>query len=140
LGTNPLSLAAPGLNGDSFVLDMATSAVAMGKIEMKNRTNSAIPSQWLDPDTGALHPLGGDESNSSYKGYGLVVLVEILCGILSGTETFLKFLFKQIEIKLQVEPTVPIYACLVISKGWQILAIALLPSTQSALLQDSKNV
>jgi LDH2 family malate/lactate/ureidoglycolate dehydrogenase len=84
LGTNPLSLAAPGLNGDSFVLDMATSAVAMGKIEMKNRTNSAIPSQWLDPDTGALHPLGGDESNSSYKGYGLVVLVEILCGILSG--------------------------------------------------------
>lgn len=32
LGTNPLSLGAPGLNGDSFVLDMATTAVAVGKV------------------------------------------------------------------------------------------------------------
>lgn len=32
LGTNPISLAAPAKNGDSFVLDMATTAVAIGKI------------------------------------------------------------------------------------------------------------
>ena len=32
LGTNPISVAAPGLNGDSFVLDMATSAVSYGKV------------------------------------------------------------------------------------------------------------
>ena len=32
LGTNPLSVAAPGKNGDSFVLDMATSCVALGKV------------------------------------------------------------------------------------------------------------
>ena len=32
IGTNPLSLAAPGKDGDSFVLDMATSAVAVGKV------------------------------------------------------------------------------------------------------------
>lgn len=31
-GTNPLTLAAPGKNGDSFVLDMATSTVAYGKV------------------------------------------------------------------------------------------------------------
>ena len=37
LGTNPLSLAAPAQNGDSFVLDMATTAVAVGKIEMQVR-------------------------------------------------------------------------------------------------------
>ena len=32
LGTNPLSVAAPAKNGDSFVLDMATTAVAVGKV------------------------------------------------------------------------------------------------------------
>ena len=32
VGTNPLSVAAPGKEGDSFVLDMATSAVALGKV------------------------------------------------------------------------------------------------------------
>lgn len=36
LGTNPLTLAAPGLGGDSFVLDMATSAVALGKVCISN--------------------------------------------------------------------------------------------------------
>jgi hypothetical protein len=35
LGTNPISLAAPGKNGDSFVLDMATTAVAVGKVRGK---------------------------------------------------------------------------------------------------------
>ena len=32
VGTNPISVAAPGKDGDSFVLDMATSAVALGKV------------------------------------------------------------------------------------------------------------
>ena len=32
LGTNPISVAAPGPDGDSFVLDMATSTVALGKV------------------------------------------------------------------------------------------------------------
>jgi hypothetical protein len=32
LGTNPISVSAPGRSGDSFVLDMATSAVALGKV------------------------------------------------------------------------------------------------------------
>lgn len=32
LGTNPITMAAPGKNGDSFVLDMATSTVALGKV------------------------------------------------------------------------------------------------------------
>lgn len=32
LGTNPISVAAPANDGDSFVLDMATSAVALGKV------------------------------------------------------------------------------------------------------------
>ena len=34
MGTNPLCLAAPAKNGDSFVLDMATTAVALGKVRL----------------------------------------------------------------------------------------------------------
>nr|CAD7420927.1 unnamed protein product [Timema poppensis] len=99
LGTNPLTLAAPAQNGDSFVLDMATTAVAVGKIEVQRRKNESIPENWaLGPDgrvttdvdvafnTGCLLPLGGTEQSSGYKGYGLGLLVETFCGILGGEE------------------------------------------------------
>ena len=96
LGTNPLSLSAPGKNEDSFVLDMATSAVAVGKIEVQRRKKEGIPRGWamdkdgentMDPNAamkGALYPLGGEEDTSGYKGYGLGMLVEVFCGILGG--------------------------------------------------------
>lgn len=32
MGTNPIAVAAPAAEGDSFVLDMATTAVAVGKV------------------------------------------------------------------------------------------------------------
>ena len=35
---------------------------------------------------GGLLPLGGSELSSGYKGYGLAMLVEVLCGILAGSE------------------------------------------------------
>ncbi|KAF5303720.1 hypothetical protein FQR65_LT00864 [Abscondita terminalis] len=98
LGTNPLSLAAPGENGDSFILDMATTTVAVGKVEMQKRKNQPIPHGWAQDrngqsttdafeayDAACLMPLGGLEMNSGYKGYGLGMLVEIFCGILSGS-------------------------------------------------------
>nr|CAD7426367.1 unnamed protein product [Timema monikensis] len=98
LGTNPLTLAAPAQNGDSFVLDMATTAVAVGKIEVQRRKKENIPENWaLGPDgrvttdvdvafnTGCLLPLGGTEQSSGYKGYGLGLLVETFCGILGGS-------------------------------------------------------
>ncbi|XP_069681972.1 uncharacterized oxidoreductase YjmC-like [Periplaneta americana] len=97
LGTNPLSLAAPGKNGDSFVLDMATTAVAVGKIEVQRRKGEPIAEGWAqDPEgrittdadlafkTSCLMPLGGAEITSGYKGYGLGLLVETFCGILAG--------------------------------------------------------
>ncbi|KAJ8916324.1 hypothetical protein NQ315_005019 [Exocentrus adspersus] len=99
LGTNPVSLGAPALNGDSFVLDMATTAVAVGKIELARRKGTDIPKGWAMNDKGELEtnaeaaatvgklmPLGGDEINSGYKGYGIGMLVEIFCGILSGSK------------------------------------------------------
>ncbi|XP_045158962.2 uncharacterized oxidoreductase YjmC-like [Mercenaria mercenaria] len=97
LGTNPLSLAAPGKNGDSFVLDMATSTCALGKIELHDRKNIRIPEGWgvdqhgkmsNDPkpvlNGGGLMPLGGSELTGGYKGYGLAMMVEIFCGILGN--------------------------------------------------------
>ncbi|CAH8508510.1 unnamed protein product [Dicrocoelium dendriticum] len=98
VGTNPITVAAPSdTPGDEFVLDMATSAVALGKIEMCRRRGLPIPHGWAadsegrsttEPKVaiteGALLPLGGEESTSGYKGSGLAMMVEIFCGILAG--------------------------------------------------------
>ncbi|KYN02561.1 PREDICTED: uncharacterized oxidoreductase YjmC [Cyphomyrmex costatus] len=98
LGTNPLSLGMAACDGDEFVLDMATTAVALGKIELAIRKNEDIPEGWALGSDGKmtrdaeeaykaslLMPLGGEEHNSGYKGYGLGLMVEILCGILTGS-------------------------------------------------------
>lgn len=45
-GTNPLSIAAPGKGDDAFVLDMATSTVAFGKVEISNLKGEKIPTSW----------------------------------------------------------------------------------------------
>ncbi|XP_316604.5 uncharacterized oxidoreductase YjmC isoform X2 [Anopheles gambiae] len=97
LGTNPISVGAPGKDGDGFVLDMATTAVAVGKIEMQRRKNEPIPVGWAQGpdghpttdasvafDTACLMPLGGTELTSGYKGYGLGAMVEVFCGVLAG--------------------------------------------------------
>ncbi|GMS86719.1 hypothetical protein PENTCL1PPCAC_8894, partial [Pristionchus entomophagus] len=99
LGTNPISLAAAGKEGDAFVLDMATTTVAIGKIELASRKGESVPASWgadgsgrvsTDPDTirneGALLPLGGDERSGGYKGYGMASMVEIFCGLLGGAQ------------------------------------------------------
>ncbi|KAH8360589.1 hypothetical protein KR200_009711 [Drosophila serrata] len=97
LGTNPLSLGANATNGDKFLLDMATTAVAVGKIEIQRRKGAPLPDGWAqDPEgnvtndaelgfaTGCLMPLGGSELTSGYKGYGLGAMVDILSGVMSG--------------------------------------------------------
>ncbi|KAK4320008.1 hypothetical protein Pmani_009077 [Petrolisthes manimaculis] len=98
IGTNPISLAAPALQGDGFVLDMATSVVSFGKVVVADLKGEKVPDNWVvdkagrntqDPSQllrqgGALLPLGGSVLHSNYKGLGLGVMVEILCSILSG--------------------------------------------------------
>ena len=97
LGTNPISFAAPADKGDSFVLDMATTAVAVGKIEIQRRKGAEVPLGWAHDtkgnvttnsdvafESGCLAPLGGDELTSGFKGYGLGTMVEVLCGVLAG--------------------------------------------------------
>lgn len=100
LGTNPLSLGAPGQNDDSFVLDMATTTVALGKLEIQKRKGGLLPRGWALNENGEMEsdperaikalrllPLGGDEASGGYKGYGLCSMVEILSGVLSGANT-----------------------------------------------------
>ncbi|XP_017096034.2 uncharacterized oxidoreductase YjmC isoform X1 [Drosophila bipectinata] len=97
LGTNPLSLGANATNDDHFLLDMATTAVAVGKIEIQRRKGAKLPDGWAqDPEgnntndaelgfsTGCLYPLGGAELTSGYKGYGLGAMVDVLSGVMSG--------------------------------------------------------
>uniref|UniRef100_A0A1I7XQ96 Peptidase A1 domain-containing protein n=1 Tax=Heterorhabditis bacteriophora TaxID=37862 RepID=A0A1I7XQ96_HETBA len=99
LGSNPICMAAPANNGDSFFLDMASTTVAYGKIEVVDRRGGRrIPSAWgadangietFDPKTvlngGGLQPLGGSDATGGYKGTGLCMMVEVLCGIMAGS-------------------------------------------------------
>ena len=95
LGTNPISIAIPSDLEGPLYLDMATSAAAAGKIALAVARNDRVPDGWVigsdgrptnDPrqlrEGGALLPLGGPEGG--YKGTGLAVIVEILCGLLTG--------------------------------------------------------
>lgn len=90
VGNNPVAYAVPTGRGAPLVLDMATSVVAGGKLDMARIKGQPIPLGWaLDaqgqPTTdpvaarqGALLPLGGP------KGYGLALVLDIFCGVLSG--------------------------------------------------------
>jgi LDH2 family malate/lactate/ureidoglycolate dehydrogenase len=91
IGNNPIAFAAPSLTRGPVVLDMALSIAAGGRIRIAAKNGERIPSDWLldrdgratdDPqalyDGGALLPLG-------YKGFGLAVFGEILCGALTGS-------------------------------------------------------
>jgi LDH2 family malate/lactate/ureidoglycolate dehydrogenase len=98
LGTDPWSFAAPTSNGRPFLLDMATTTVAAGRIRNKANEGLPTPDGWVldsegrpsnDPlvareKGGFLTSLGGSPENSSYKGYGLAAMVNILGSCLSG--------------------------------------------------------
>ncbi len=97
LGTNPLAFAIPAGKEPAFVLDFATTTVPKGKLEVYKRKGLPLKDGWAideqghsttDPDAalrGALLPLGGfGTDHSGHKGYGLGLLVDILCGVLSG--------------------------------------------------------
>lgn len=99
-GTNPIAFGAPVEGEPPFLLDMATTAVAGGKLEIAQRQGKGIPAGWAvdgegadtdDPGIlrkgGALLPLGSRFETSSYKGYGLGLMVDILTGVLSGTNS-----------------------------------------------------
>lgn len=91
LSTNPLAVSIPGGEGEApIVLDMATTVAAYGKVKTKAQRGEMMPEGWMidregkpltDPkraNEGFLLPIGG------YKGYGLALVIGLLCGTLNG--------------------------------------------------------
>jgi LDH2 family malate/lactate/ureidoglycolate dehydrogenase len=86
MGTNPLSIAVPAGKERPFVLDMATSTVPRGKLEVYERVGKTMPVTWATDEGGGLLPLGGaEEESGGHKGYGLCLAADILSGVLSGS-------------------------------------------------------
>ena len=97
LGTNPIAVAIPAGEEPPFVADFATTPVAFGKIDIRQRIGEPLPLGWAqdadgDPSTnafiiregGALVPLGSDREHGSHKGYCLGAIVDIVSAVLSG--------------------------------------------------------
>lgn len=95
VSTNPVAIAAPS-DGAPLLLDMSTSAVALGKIMAAKDAGTSIPEGWAidsggqpatDPaDVATLTPMGGP------KGSGLSLMFEVLASVLAAnpviTEAF----------------------------------------------------
>lgn len=89
LGSNPLAYAAPTPSGDPILLDIATAAVAGGKVYAAHQRGEAIPPNWLiGPDgkpttDGSLYPAEACLAPmAGHKGYGLGLWCEILSGVM----------------------------------------------------------
>jgi L-2-hydroxycarboxylate dehydrogenase (NAD+) len=104
LGTNPICLAVPSSGKTHFLLDMATTVVPRGKVEMYERRDLSIPHGWVVDERGADttdtrrfqelfnsgSPYGGHlllggagEDLGGHKGYGLALFVDLLCAGMS---------------------------------------------------------
>lgn len=97
LGTNPIAMAFPGQDEPPVVIDMATSTVAYGKVEIAKREGTPMPHGWAidaegqpttDPDAmmdgGAQLPLGSTYEQGGHKGYCLATMVDVLTSVMSG--------------------------------------------------------
>lgn len=92
LGCSPIACGAPSGKTPAFILDMAPSVVARGKVHKALRRGESIPKGWaLDKDGrdttdpaaalsgGVMLPMGGP------KGVGLAVAMDVFSGVLSGS-------------------------------------------------------
>ncbi len=94
--TNPFTCAVPRAGAAPVVLDMATSAVAMGKVRVAYNAGTQVPqgalvdhegSPTTDPAVMYEKPLGALGPFGAHKGYGLAVMCELLGGALAGEWT-----------------------------------------------------
>jgi LDH2 family malate/lactate/ureidoglycolate dehydrogenase len=96
--TNPLSIGFPTLEEPPWLFDMATSVVPFNRITMMRDNGESIPLGWgvdadgtptTDPSqVRFLHPLGGTREQGGHKGYGLMMMVAVLCNVLSASWAF----------------------------------------------------
>ena len=97
LGLNPIGIAAPTRNAEPYIFDASMSSLAANKIQLLRRVGGTALAGWVAGEDGApimeegpvpekyrMLPLGGTREIGSHKGYGLMMLVEILTGALSG--------------------------------------------------------
>ena len=96
-GTNPVTIGIPIPGEPPFILDMATSAVAQGKIRVAHNKREKVSPEWLiddkgqptsDPRFGVIEPFGALRTFGLHKGYGLAVVCELLGGALTGGGTW----------------------------------------------------
>ena len=97
VGLNPIAVAVPAAAEAPFVFDASMSGVAGNKIRIANRLGRGTLPGWIAQADGTpimdeapipegfMHlPLGGTREIGSHKGYGLAMMVEVLCSTLSG--------------------------------------------------------
>lgn len=98
IGNNVMAFAAPAGRYPPFVLDMAPTMAIANKLHMLQWAGKPIPEGWAidgagrpitDPATyfslpGAILPLGSSPANGVHKGFGLLLMVDVLSGLLSG--------------------------------------------------------
>jgi LDH2 family malate/lactate/ureidoglycolate dehydrogenase len=102
-GTNPVAIAAPALHHPPVLFDAATCSIANNKVQLARRMQSPLLPGWVTDKEGNpimtetpppnrgdyfLLPLGATRELGSHKGYGLALMVEVLCTMLSGTLPF----------------------------------------------------
>ena len=91
IGTNPWSVATPAGRHAPFLMDMANTGVARGKIYLARQKRQTIPLGWAlnaagEPTTdpqeaidGIILPMG------EHKGYAIAMMVDVLSGVLTGS-------------------------------------------------------
>lgn len=94
--TNPFCCVVPRPDGEPIVLDMATSAIALGKVRVAHMKGEPVPEGALvdheglpttDPRVMFEEPFGALGPFGLHKGYGLAVMCELLGGALAGEWT-----------------------------------------------------
>ena len=98
LGLNPIGIAAPSRNEPPYIFDASMSSVAGNKISLLKRVGGDVLPGWIAHADGApimaeapvpekflMLPLGGTREIGSHKGFGLSMMVEVLCSALTGT-------------------------------------------------------
>ncbi|UUX35320.1 ureidoglycolate dehydrogenase [Fundicoccus culcitae] len=87
-GTNPIAFSAPTAGNDPIVFDMATTVQAWGKILDARSKGNEIPDTWAVDASGTPttdpHNVAGLVPIAGPKGYGLMMMVDILAGVLLG--------------------------------------------------------
>ena len=101
IGTNPVGIGMPADDGNHFIADFATSAIAYGKIMVAQDKGEALPEGVLVDETGAPSTDPADAYNGAvlpladYRGFALGLMIELMAGPLIGAKAVKEELYNQ---------------------------------------------